>query len=257
MSRSLSGGMVTEFTAQTGILVYLIELQFGSGTLYLTTAGAPVSWNSHTWTSVYGAMAVDIMPETSDARAGGVGLSINGVDQTILALILGETYRGRLAKVYLAAITPSTYAVVSSPVTFFVGLMNDAWTVTESRGQNGGGRVDISTRVSSRYADFQRTQGIRCNVFAHRAALRAAAPTGWSTDTFFQNTAAAMYRPVYWGGYGPWNGKPYTPVDNDPYTTPNRPKPGRPTSPSPGFPAPTLPKGPAPGPSLPGPGHYT
>jgi len=242
MTRSLSGGMVTEFTAQEGVLVYLIELQFGSGTIYLTTASVDISWNAHTWTAIGGALAVDLLPETTDSRGGGVALSLSGVDQTILALILGETYRGRFAKIYLAAITAATGAVVSTPLTQFVGLMNDTWSVNESRGARGGGTVDVSTRLVGRYADFQRRQGIRCNIYDHRGALRTAAPSGWDTDTFMHNTAAVMHKAVYWGGYAPvpWptDKKPQAPGRDSPKSAPGlgppRPRPFAPMPFAPG-----------------------
>jgi hypothetical protein len=229
VTRALSSQMQAAAAALTGEVCLLLELQLGSGTIRLTTARADISWNSQAWQAVGGALAVDLLPETVDGRASGAQLSLSGVNPAILSLVLGETYRGRVAKLWLVHFDGTTGAIVVDPVLLFVGFLNDSWNVREERRRDES-TVTLSTRVTSRYAALRVTRGIRCNPAAHRAALAAFAPSGYDTDTFFAPTAALAAQQIKWGS------APSTPFTWTAGNGPGLPTGGRP-SPGGSFPS--------------------
>jgi hypothetical protein len=80
------------------------------------------------------------------------------------------------------------------PVIMFQGPMNGGFQIGESRGDFGGGTVDITGGFTSRLDELVKVRGIRCNVASHQSMLSTA-----STDTFFQNVDSLAQRKVFWG----------------------------------------------------------
>lgn len=211
MTRTIASAMTTAIAAAAGEGCFLLEFQFGSGTLRMATAGQSIAWNSQTWEAVGGALEIDVLPETTDDRGQGVGLTLSGVSQAVTAVLLGETYRGRLAAIWYARLDPAAGTIIADPLLLFRGFMNDGFAVTESRPAEGGGTCTISTRLGGRFAMLSRVNGVRCNVTSHRARIPAA-----STDTFFANVPALMGRPVYWGRKDPMYLTPFGGPSGDP-----------------------------------------
>jgi hypothetical protein len=117
----------------------------------------------------------------------------------------------------------------------YTGPMNGGFQIGESRGDFGGGTVDIAGRLSSRLDDLVKVRGVRCNVASHNATI-----PGATTDTFFQNVPHLMNRKLWWG------------VKSPGYQGPVGPPPGGPDNPY-GVPGMDIPPGfPEPGGSWPG-----
>ncbi len=168
-----------------------------------TTAARDLSWNSQTWTAVGGNIGIDAMGESADDAAAGLAVQLSGVDQTILASIVAEQYRGRLARVWYAHWNQSTGAVVANPYLMFSGFMNEDWEIDDVRPVNGVGTVTIRTRFTSRLALLQQTHGVLCNVDSHRSNIAAAASVGTEGDTFFLPVPNLATRKIYWGSASP------------------------------------------------------
>lgn len=219
MPRALVAAMLTDIADVTGTeKTEFIELNFSGGVFRLATAGIDISWNGFAWQAVGGRLSVDGFSETADPDASGNRLILSGVDQSIIAAILGQNYRGRIARIWYAHLDPVTGAVVANPVLMFDGYMNDGFKIDESRGDFGGGTVDVSTKLVARINDLAKVRGIRTNLHSHQVAP----VTGASTDTFFQTVPTIPGRKIYWGTKTPYDpyGGPKGTLQPPPITVP-------------------------------------
>lgn len=223
MTRTLGAGITSGIALAVGESTELLFLDFADTSnnptpVYLTTAAKDISWNSQTWQAVGGHLAVDVLGESTDGPADGVRLALSGVDQSVLALILGSRWRGRTATAYYAHLDQALGTVKTDPVLMFKGLMNGGFDISESRGDFGGGTVDIALRLTAKLNELVKVRGVRTNMASHRATI-----PGASTDTFFQHVPQLALRRVYWGMKTPGDttfpgpGTPGVPAGHDPW----------------------------------------
>lgn len=198
MTRTLGAGLSADIAAATAERCQFIELDFADLSnnptpVYLTTANQDITWNAHTWQAVGGTMDLDALGESDDPTQGH-RMKLSGVSQTVLSLILGSRWRGRNATIYHVPLDPVVGTVKVDPVIMFSGPMNGGFSLNESRGDFGGGTVDIDARLTSRLGELTKVRGIRTNIHSHQATV-----AGATTDTFFQNVDNLMLRKPFWG----------------------------------------------------------
>jgi len=194
MPRSLTSGMQTAVAAQTGTIIHFIELVTSGGTTRLTTAPVDISWDSQTWSGIGGVLLFSVATESSDGRQSGVEIEISAVDQTVIAAILNNHFRGRSIKIWMGHID-SNGDVIADPVLLFGGFQNAGWRMAEMRDEEGGGGVaSVSTRAVPRTAELSQSSGIKCNITSHQQYF--------SGDTFFQNVPNIEGKAVHWGRSG-------------------------------------------------------
>jgi hypothetical protein len=169
--------------------VHLLEFEFASGTVRLATGVQDLLWNALSWEAVGGLLEIGGIEETTDARAQGVDVRLSGVDQTVLAILLGSSYRGRTVRIYRAHLDKTTGLLVGDPMLLFQGLQLSPYTVDEER-TPGGGTVRISTRLSG-YFGVERIRGIMSNLVSHQHYFNG--------DLFFQQAASLANVKIYWG----------------------------------------------------------
>lgn len=210
--RTLTAGIQTAVAGDGGEEVYLISLDFSGGTTYLTNGGQDILWSAHTYQAVGGALQIGNVEESPDSSGQGVELQLSGVNQTVLAALLSNDYRGRVCTVYKAWL--SAGAVIADPVLYLEGLQLSAFEVEETRDRTGG-TVTIKTRIKGRMG-VDRTRGIVSSVVSHQHYF--------SGDTFFQNTALLASTSIYWGSgqpMTPGGGSNYPGIDPNPHPGPS------------------------------------
>lgn len=204
--RTLTAGMQTEVAAQRGTIVYLIQLESSGGTVRLTTAPLDMAWDGQTWEGIGGALTFGGVEEGPEASAQGVELTLSGVDQTIIAVLLSNNMRGREVRIWLAHLADAG-TIVPDPLEIFRGFQNSEYTITDSRDPEQPGTVVVKTRVQSRLSVLGKPTPVRTNEVSHNDMLkRAALATG---DTFFRNVGSIVGGDIRWGM--PW---PYHIGDN-------------------------------------------
>jgi hypothetical protein len=100
--------------ATTGEVFYLFELNFSGGTLRFTTTGHDLSWSGQTWTALGGHLSFDGVQEQSSLRGQSVPITLDGVNQTVISALLGGSYIGRTAKIYVGHIVGEDNEVLYS-----------------------------------------------------------------------------------------------------------------------------------------------
>jgi hypothetical protein len=147
--------------------------------------------SGQTYTAFGGQIALGTGREGDDARASGLSLQLSGVNQTILAALLTDFYRGRLAtisRVYYDA----AGAVIGGAVVLYEGYLNDDWQLRALRSEQlDAGNAILETRIGSRLNQPNQQRGIRTNLTSHQRQF--------SGDLFFQFVPAIAGKTIKWG----------------------------------------------------------
>jgi hypothetical protein len=193
MTRSLSSGMTSAVTAESGELLYLFELAFQTTTARFSTTSHDVRWNAVTWTAVGGALVFEIISESGDLSASTVQLRLSGVDRTAIAPALSERHVGRTVKVWLASFDSTKKTIIATPVLVFSGLMNGAIDIEERAGEDGRseGTVDIRMSVMDRLGALDQRRGLRTNPESHQQLFAG--------DEFFSSVGDMVNLQLPWG----------------------------------------------------------
>lgn len=153
--RGATGAVLTEWTANECRPVHLLEVDFNPY-LYFTDAGNNVDWNSHTYLASQ-FLGFSSIKETSELLANSCTVSLSGVDQSIVAALLQETYLHRRLKIRIAMLN-GNLLVVSSPVLIFDGYMTQPSIAVDP----DNGQVNCSVEAVSLF-QFDRTRGRHSN----------------------------------------------------------------------------------------------
>jgi hypothetical protein len=147
--RTLDSNQQAAIVASHVTAALLVEMQFATGTIYLTNAGRDIAWNGQTWLATRGGN-VESIREAATSEATGLRFSIAGPIGAYLSTALQEHVQGKPVKVYIAFFD-SNEALIGTPVEEWSGLI-DTMTVDDAP----GGESSIVVTAESRYAQFAR-----------------------------------------------------------------------------------------------------
>lgn len=184
--RGASGAFITEIMKSANQPIYLVEVYFDSGTIYLSNAYRPVAYSGNTYGATAYLMSFAGLVESSDLQIPNVTVGLSGVDLSWVSIMLSEPYTDRRL-VIRKAFLDNVEAVVSSPVIIFDGRI-DSMMVTDDPDQGGCG---ISVTASSQWVDFLRTPGRHTN-FAEEQVW-------FSGDKGFEFADALNLADLKWG----------------------------------------------------------
>jgi len=190
MARTLTAAMTASVSSPTGSICHLMKFEFSSGDLNITTAGADITYNGDTYIAVGGHASLDVLSESINPRAPSVRVTLDGVDTSVLALMLGATYIGRNATIWRAYLDTSTYAIIDDPLKFGPLYMLNSFEYEETHDEIPTAR--ITTTLISRLVISNMIKGLQPTLHAHQQL--------YSTDTFFAFVKGLANRTFHWGG---------------------------------------------------------
>lgn len=155
--RGATGAVTAEWGKSFNRPVHLLEVDF-SPYIYLTDAAVNVNWNGHTYLSSY-FLGFSTVSETSDLLVNSCTISLTGVDQAVVAILLQENYLNRKIKIRNAMLDDNL-AVIADPVLIFEGRMNRPSINIDPE----SGTVICSVDGVSHWTDFERKAGRHSNV---------------------------------------------------------------------------------------------
>jgi len=179
--RSATAAVIAEWGKASNRPVHLFEFDFNPW-IYMTDAGIDVVWNGHTYLPSQ-ALGFSGVSETSQLLVNTCTVTLSGVDQQVVALLLQETYLNRKMKVRVAMLNESLQ-VIADPVLIFDGRMDRPSVSIED------GTTVCSVDGVSHWADFERRSGRHSNDTEQRKHF-----TG--DLGFFQ--VAVLPEEIYWG----------------------------------------------------------
>lgn len=150
MSRTLSSEMQAVATAEVVRPIYLIDMEFTSGSVYFWSGVGNLTFNSNTYIGAGDLLSIGSVSETAELQANGATVTLTGIKQSLVTIARDEPYQGRPLAIRLGALDDSG-DLVSSPVIIFSGFM-DVMTIAD-----GGETSTISISVENKLIAFERS----------------------------------------------------------------------------------------------------
>jgi hypothetical protein len=175
-------------------VAWLAEMEFTSGTVYVTTAPQSLTTGGHTYTGLGSLVAIANLNEGADASAEKVTLSLAVANAAMLALALGnvEGYRGRAVRLYLQ-LFDAQFTPVASPVQRWSGVMDKVQISRQPADADSPGASSGSIELQCSRAGMARSrhyQGLRLT--HQQQQLRFAGDTG------LQYVRTLIEQPTQW-----------------------------------------------------------
>jgi len=181
----ITGSNATESAKDQNRPIHLVSAHFDAQTTYTTDAFHEVSFGGNTYNPAGGLLQISDISEQSKIVVSNVKVSLSGVDQTYINLILAEDYIDRPLKIYMGFLA-SDGTWIADPILMLEGRM-DAPTIKEDI-KNGKSVVSIS--ATNVWVDFERNTGRHTNHEEHQ--------TYFSGDKGFE-FASEIQKDIPWG----------------------------------------------------------
>jgi hypothetical protein len=166
-------------------LVYFVELQFLSQTIYICSANLTLTWGGHDWIGLGSIGSISAIEESEGVESKSLTFALNVAQHSILALAIGEVeeYRGRNARLYFCPLDES-FKLVGTPVLCWRGIMD-----TMSVGVDGEeGQISLKCETSA--YGLKRQPGLRLNAAQQKSR--------YPTDTGLDLLTGLIAEPVVW-----------------------------------------------------------
>ena len=167
----------------------LVELAFTGGTLRLSNWPLDVTALSYTWQGIGAVAEVGELRESEDGNYDKLTLTLSQVKSSYLALALGavETYQGRDARVWVAAVDATSLQVTGAPILRFAGYMDQVRIERDDKTNIGKVLLDLQT---GRYDIRSNPAALRMNQAQHSARKPG--------ETGFRYVQDLIARPQQW-----------------------------------------------------------
>lgn len=150
MSRTLSSEMQAVATAEVVRPVYLVDMEFSSGSVYLWSGLGDLTFNSNTYIGAGDLLSIGAIQETTELTANGASITLSGIKQSLLTIARDEPYQGRPLIIRFGAFDDAG-DLISSPVIMFSGFM-DVMTIADA-----GETSTINVTAENKLIAFQTT----------------------------------------------------------------------------------------------------
>jgi hypothetical protein len=175
-------------TAELVRPVYLVDMEFSSGSIFIWSGMGDLSYNSNTYLGAGDLLSIGAIQETAELTANGATVTLGGIKQSLLTLARDEPYQGRPLILRLGAFDENG-DLITSPVILFSGFM-DIMTIADS-----GDTSTITITVENKLIAFQRT--------AVRRFTAEDQKIEHPTDKGFEFVAKIQEKEIIWGRPSP------------------------------------------------------
>ncbi len=183
MSRDLPTGMAAATSAATVAPVFLVQLNWPTGTVYAWNGYGNILWNAQTWIGTGHLGGVSNIRESADGSANGITVSMSGIPSAELSRALENNSQGQPAKIYFGVLSSSgTFAI--DPYLIFDGVI-DVCPV-----EDNGETATIAVQIEKELID-SRTRGRR---YTHEDQQ-----IDHPGDLGFQYVAGLADKDIMWG----------------------------------------------------------
>lgn len=182
-SRTLPTGYAALAQGRVFSPVFLVELQWPTGTVYFWNGYGTISWDGHTFTGTGHMGTLSPIGESRDLKANGVMLSLSGIPTELVTLALADDTQGSVAKIWLAPMA-QTGAFAADPLEIFEGII-DVCPIEDS-----GDTCTINVQLERELIDRR----INNRRYTHEDQQ-----IDYPGDMFFEFVAGLVDKEVTWG----------------------------------------------------------
>jgi len=149
--REITAAADTALQRPTVLPAVLIALRFSGGWVRLWTGLGDLTWNGDVFTGAGDLLGLSTIEETAEVRSVGVTLTLSSLPASAIALLDGEAWQNREARIWLALFDADGTTMVEDPVPLLRGRMDQ---MTHSEGTT----ATVALSIESRLADLERAR---------------------------------------------------------------------------------------------------
>jgi hypothetical protein len=193
MNRGASALVQAEWAKAASAPAHLVECAFDAGEggpVYLTDSYRVVVYAGNTYGAGGHLLGFSGLTESSELRIRELTLSLSGVDQTWVSIVLAKTYIGRPLRIRRMFYDQATELLMVDPVLLFDGQMEEPKVDDDPNG-----KTVVSIIARDQFADFERRTGRHTNANDQNIWF----PNDRAFDLFPQLAIAS--RSFMWGGH--------------------------------------------------------
>lgn len=139
--------------------VHLVSVHLDSETLYMNDSYKSITYDGNDYLAVGYFMGFSDIEEASESIVSTVTLSLSGIDQAMISLVLNNNYINRVVKIYTAFLEVDTHVLVIDPILIFEGKI-DSSVINENPDD---GKSTVSVSATNTWVDFARKSGRHAN----------------------------------------------------------------------------------------------
>lgn len=187
MARGLSIAAKVALGADPLRIVHLLELELDepTGTIRLTDSPTEIQWEGATYYRGGNLLGFSDIEESAALMVNQLTVSLAGVDQTLIALVLQENYLDRTLRIRRGFLNETTRAL-ETVEPFFEGRVNQPAVAEDPP----AGTSTVSLTAADGWIDFERAPGRQTNHEQQQALFPG--------DRGFE-CAAQTYQDLPWG----------------------------------------------------------
>lgn len=174
-------------------LALLVEMQFLSGTLRLSTSRMPIEYDGETFlaTGLLGAVE-EIVNKATEISAQR--FTLTGCDPAVMAIVLAEQVRGRPCIIRAAFMDAETHALIEAPI-IWTGNLDTVHPVHDPVSKT----ATVSVVANHRGVLFARAKPVRYT-HADQQRVAVASSTSYGPDMSLTFIVSQSNRTVIWPG---------------------------------------------------------
>ena len=157
MDRGASSAVIAQLEASANEPCHLFELWLDDETVRATDAYRDITWNGNTYIALGSLLGWNQMEESSVLQVTTTLISLSGVQQDDIALLLTNNFIDRRIVIYKAFVSGAT--VLVDPLEIFDGRC-DAPVIEEDPTQN---TCTVTLSAAQHWIDFKRLPGRHTN----------------------------------------------------------------------------------------------
>jgi hypothetical protein len=162
MNRGASAAVISEWAKAANAPAILARFAFDAGeggVVGLTDAYRAVTFAGDAYGAGGHLLGFSGLAESSELRIREVTVSLSGVDQSWVSIVLSKTYIGRSLQMRRMFFDPANEALLVDPVLLFDGQMEEPKVDDDP----ASGKCIVSIMARDQFADFERRNGRHTN----------------------------------------------------------------------------------------------
>jgi len=155
VSRPINSATIAELAKDSFITAHLVKIDFETA-VYITECPQNLVYSGITYNSSSALKGISSVTETSQVQVGAVSVTLSGVSQEYISILLSQKYIDRQITINRVLLSNS-YSIIGAPITIYDGRIQ-SFSISDND--------DTSTIVisaSSHWADFDKKAGRRTN----------------------------------------------------------------------------------------------
>lgn len=148
-SRDITSTTLAAAAAPTVHPVLFVKLALDAGTVLVHSELGDISFGGDTYTGIGKFGGMGAAEESSDLSRTPISLTLSGIPNDLIAIVLGQYYQGRRATVFLGYLDLTTRVLVDTPTILYRGNI-DAADIQQDK------TCTVTISVESRFAAWDK-----------------------------------------------------------------------------------------------------